>query len=682
MEKVKKSKQLFEKTINVFAWLCLLLAVILSVVSFGAAMSGEDNGKEIFGHKILIVNTDSMSKSATSQDEEIYFNAGDLIVISTIKDPANELKDGDVITFFSYNPDSLGKTISHKIRKINYSPTGEITGIVTYGINTGTNDMVEVKPEHLIGKYSFKIPTLGTLFNFLKTPHGFYLSILIPGVLLIIFFSVKIGKVLGKQEYAKIYNKDIDNLMARLESLEGRECSLCADGATCIATSQNTNQTMEQEDMKLKRNKEQLVNEQTTEQATPVAEQPATQQPAGQAPVVYQTVSITCPSYPFAPQPVVYQTAQGHSAPVYQTVTIAPQPVNYQPVPVAYQPIAVQPAPVVCQPMPVQPAPIAYQPMPIQQAPVVYQTTSANGAQVPTAPIAYQPISAQPVPTVCQTVGGDANSTPAQNVNQVVSQTPAPIYVAPVVCQPAPVAEQPAPCAPVENQTPVATTEQKEEVVAPIEVKEEETPAPQVEETVVTKVEEVVEQPVAEEAIIEEAPQPAEEVKEEIAVTEIEEVAQEENEQEDENKLNIPESQKKPFAEKLVTAKEETQGYFNTIHNELVSYKKVSSRISFRGISYRKGRTLLAKMGLRGKTLTGYFNLNVDDFNKNVFFQKDMSSVKAYEEVPFAVKIKSDRACNNATKLVNSLAEKFELVKNPKFEPVDPIKELKEKEEN
>ena len=119
MEKVKKSKQLFEKTINVFAWLCLLLAVILSVVSFGAAMSGEDNGKEIFGHKILIFNTDSMSKSATSQDEEIYFNAGDLIVISTIKDPANELKDGDVITFFSYNPDSLGKTISHKIRKIN-----------------------------------------------------------------------------------------------------------------------------------------------------------------------------------------------------------------------------------------------------------------------------------------------------------------------------------------------------------------------------------------------------------------------------------------------------------------------------------------------------------------------------------------------------------------------------------
>ena len=93
-------------------------------------------------------------------------------------------------------------------------------------------------------------------------------------------------------------------------------------------------------------------------------------------------------------------------------------------------------------------------------------------------------------------------------------------------------------------------------------------------------------------------------------------------------------------------------------------------------------RKLLAKMGLRGKTLTGYFNLNVDDFNKNVFFQKDMSAVKAYEEVPFAVKIRSDRACNNATKLVDSLAEKFELVKNPKFEPVDPIKEIKEKKED
>lgn len=138
-------------------------------------------------------------------------------------------------------------------------------------------------------------------------------------------------------------------------------------------------------------------------------------------------------------------------------------------------------------------------------------------------------------------------------------------------------------------------------------------------------------------------------------------------------------SAKKPFNEKIIEAKKEIQNYYNAVHNELVSYKNVSSRISYRCASYRTGRKLLAKIGLRGKTLTTYFNLDVKDFNEKVFFQKDMSSVKAYREVPFAVKIKSERACNNAIKLVSSVAEKFELKKIEDFKPINQIKLLKKK---
>ena len=49
------------------------------------------------------------------------------------------------------------------------------------------------------------------------------------------------------------------------------------------------------------------------------------------------------------------------------------------------------------------------------------------------------------------------------------------------------------------------------------------------------------------------------------------------------------------------------------------------------------GRKLLAKITVRGKTLKLHLALDVAKFNKNVFFQKDMSSVKAYAEVPFTV---------------------------------------------
>jgi hypothetical protein len=69
--------------------------------------------------------------------------------------------------------------------------------------------------------------------------------------------------------------------------------------------------------------------------------------------------------------------------------------------------------------------------------------------------------------------------------------------------------------------------------------------------------------------------------------------------------------------------------------------------------------------------------LNIADFESNVYFQKDMSDVKAYVEVPFTVKVKSDRGLKNAIKLISALAEKKEIARKTRFEPTDGIEELK-----
>lgn len=559
-------KTIFEKVLGVFAWLALLLAIITSILATCAAFSGENNGKEIFGHKILIVNTDSMSKSAMSQNEPIFFNAGDVIVIRMVDD-VSKLKAGDVITFFSFNADSMGKTVTHKIREIKYSSTGQVTGIVTYGINTGVNDMVEVKPEYVVGQYVFKVPNLGTLFAFLKTPRGFYLSIITPSVLLIIFFSIKVGKVLGKKEFAKEYNQEIDDVKEKILLLERQGFSLPPVTSGNSTSTINDINLMDEEMRKNKeKNSEELNNLQSQTQPQ-------------QASVVYQTINITYTSSPYMTAPMIYQTAPSDK-PVHQSINIAP----------AQTPVVCPQAPATYQM--VQPNPqFVYASMPVQQAPIITQTVGNNS-------VPQQPVMPQAVPTISQTVG-----------NGIQFQQP--------VVQPV-----------VEQQTPAT----------PI-IKEQEIPK---------------------------------ELKEEVSLTE--------QEDESEEKLSFLESKKKPFSEKLIEAKEETQNYFNQLHNQLVSYRKVSSRISYRGASYRKGRTLIAKIGIRGKTLSGYFNLGIEDFNKNVYFQKDMSSVKAYQEVPFAVKIKSARACNNAIKLADAVAEKFELAKNPQFEKVDFVEQLKNNE--
>jgi hypothetical protein len=69
--------------------------------------------------------------------------------------------------------------------------------------------------------------------------------------------------------------------------------------------------------------------------------------------------------------------------------------------------------------------------------------------------------------------------------------------------------------------------------------------------------------------------------------------------------------------------------------------------------------------------------LPVEGFDKKIFFQKDMSDVKAYAEVPFTVKVKSDRGLKNAIKLVTAMAEKKEIARKTRFEPVDAVENLK-----
>ena len=400
----KKEKNVFNRIISIFAWLSLIFAIFMSTICIFATFSSEQNGKEIFGVKMLIVASDSMSKSPLSENEEVFFNSGDIVIIKKVEE-TRALKIGDVISFVSYNPDSYGKTLTHKIKSIKYNANNVVIGYETYGINTGVSDKAIVTPNTILGVYVNKIPNLGRIFAYLKTPSGYYLSILTPAMLLIIFFSIKVGASVERNKKVSKYTQEIETLKQRILALE--------------------------------------------------------------------------------------------------------------------------------------------------------------------------------------------------NINTAV--------------------EQP-----------------KNEI------------------------------------------QP----KEELATTSLAQNLQEESSLVAENSLSenfATQKKKMPFAQKILSLKVEVQNYFNSIHNELISYKKVHDRVSFRGISYRYGKKLLAKITVRGKTLKLHLALDVNEFNYNTYFQKDLSNVKAYEQVPFTVKVKSARGEKNAIKLVETLMNKNEVVKNLKFNQVDVIKLLSEK---
>ena len=133
------------------------------------------------------------------------------------------------------------------------------------------------------------------------------------------------------------------------------------------------------------------------------------------------------------------------------------------------------------------------------------------------------------------------------------------------------------------------------------------------------------------------------------------------------------------FAEKMLTLDAKTQIYYEKIHNVFKSLRNINPRISMKGVSYRKGKELVAKISIRGKTMRLHLALNVNEFAQNVYFQKDLSDVKAYEEVPFMVKVKSDRGMKKAIDLINVLCDKKAIEKKTRFNQVDALAELKEK---
>ncbi len=130
-------------------------------------------------------------------------------------------------------------------------------------------------------------------------------------------------------------------------------------------------------------------------------------------------------------------------------------------------------------------------------------------------------------------------------------------------------------------------------------------------------------------------------------------------------------------AKKLVYANGQNQDWFTEIDNLFRSYSEISVRISHKAISYCKGRKSLAKITFNGRTIRLFLALDANAFDYNKYFQKDMSEVKTYASVPFAVKIKSERAVTRATELIWALRKQFNLTRNSNFVQVNSIKILR-----
>ncbi len=125
----------------------------------------------------------------------------------------------------------------------------------------------------------------------------------------------------------------------------------------------------------------------------------------------------------------------------------------------------------------------------------------------------------------------------------------------------------------------------------------------------------------------------------------------------------------KSFTARLMQTSEKNKEYYNQIKNELLRYKRVKSRISWRRESFRLGRELVAKLEIRGKTLCLYLALNSADYAETKYFVEDASDKKMNLPVPTLYRIKSDRRARYALDLI---ADVFR-TRETKYTETDPV---------
>ena len=150
------------------------------------------------------------------------------------------------------------------------------------------------------------------------------------------------------------------------------------------------------------------------------------------------------------------------------------------------------------------------------------------------------------------------------------------------------------------------------------------------------------------------------------------------------NNIDLNDANPKPvyveknFAQKLLEADEEILSRYDELKNYMLSYKGVKSRVSNDFDSFNLGRNALIKLGYSTKSLKLYLNLDFDAVEPRLKC-KNAGHKKAYEQVPVFLRIKSPRAMKNAKYLIDKVAERFNLTKNPKAVPVNSIEVLQEK---
>lgn len=205
-----KNKEIIFKTIgNFFSFLILSILIFLS--SFFAFYIVENVYARLTNTKPLVSLYVIVSPSMVPT-----INVNDMIIdFGVNKD--SDVKENDIITFYSNVINTGGYTITHRIKSINFY--NDEVRYITKGDNNSSVDVGFTTIDKIVGKVFLIIPRVGLVQSFLSSKWGWLLIVVIPslGILIAdIFKLIELFKI--KNEIIEIkpvgdinYKREIDS---------------------------------------------------------------------------------------------------------------------------------------------------------------------------------------------------------------------------------------------------------------------------------------------------------------------------------------------------------------------------------------------------------------------------------------------------------------------------------------
>jgi signal peptidase len=173
---VKKNAAIYKKTLSIIGNVVLILAMAIGLLLTVSILPIRGN------FRILSVISGSM---------EPTIKTGSLIVVK----PADEYKQGDIITFRSTDAKQEKDNTTHRI-----SAVEEVDGFVEYKTKGDANEVEDsdkVKLSQIIGKHLFSINYLGFILLYIKTLPGLLILIMVPATIIIYEEVKKIKTEIG-----------------------------------------------------------------------------------------------------------------------------------------------------------------------------------------------------------------------------------------------------------------------------------------------------------------------------------------------------------------------------------------------------------------------------------------------------------------------------------------------------